>query len=171
MRKEYKETLQTLIQTDEFLEAIIRPEAEQSILEWDEGVKDVIKKEKEENEIMVESAQEKAIRTVVETGARSDEEMVASYGEDLGEGDKKTGASLEETVGEGAQTDAKSVRLAAPTLDTHFTLKESAFRCNKALQKSKVEQPWQNEIKVSLEVSPSTACQEERLEVFLLCEG
>ena len=39
--------------------------AEQSILEWDEGVKDVIKKEKEENEIMVESAQEKAIRTVV----------------------------------------------------------------------------------------------------------
>ena len=84
--------------------------AEQSILEWDEGVKDVIKKEKEENEIMVESAQEKAIRTVVETGARSDEEMVASYGEDLGEGDKKTGASLEETVGEGDQTDAKSAR-------------------------------------------------------------
>ena len=41
---------------------------------------------------------------------RSDEEMVASYGEDLGKGDKKTGASLEETVGEGAQTDAKSVR-------------------------------------------------------------
>ena len=38
---------------------------------------------------------------------RSDEEMVASYGEDLGKGDKKTGASLEETVGEGAQTDAK----------------------------------------------------------------
>lgn len=121
---------------------------------------------------MVESAQEKAIRTVVETGARSDEEMVASYGEDLGKGDKKTGASLEETVGEGAQqTDAKSARLAARTLDTHFTLKESAFRCNKALPKSKVEQPWQNEIKVSLEVSPSTACQEERLEVFLLCEG
>lgn len=44
--KEYKETLQTLIQTDEFLEAIIRPEAEQSILEWDEGVKDVIKKKR-----------------------------------------------------------------------------------------------------------------------------
>lgn len=41
-------------------------------------------------------------------------------------------------------------RLAAPTLDTHFTLKESAFRCNKALQKSKVEQPWQNEIKVEI---------------------
>ena len=60
--------------------------AEQSILEWDEGVKDVITKEKEENKIMVESAQEKAIRTVVETGARSDEEMVASSVEDLGEG-------------------------------------------------------------------------------------
>ena len=84
--------------------------AEQSILEWDEGVKDVIKKEKEENKIMVESAQEKAIRTVVETRARSDEEMVANSGEDLGEGDKKTGASLKETIGEGAQTDAKSVR-------------------------------------------------------------
>ena len=83
--------------------------AEQSILEWDEGVKDVITKEEEENEIMVESAQEKAIRTVVEAGARSDE-MVASSREDLGEGDKKTGASLEETVGEGAQTDAKSAR-------------------------------------------------------------
>ena len=41
-------------------------------------------------------------------------------------------------------------RLAAPTLDTHFTLKESAFRCNKALQKSKVERPWQNEIKVEI---------------------
>ena len=26
-------------------------------------------------------------------------------------------------------------------------------------------------LQVSLEVSPSTACQEERLEVFLLCEG
>ena len=51
--------------------------AEQSILEWDGGVKDVITKEKEENKIMVESAQEKAIRTVVETGARSDEKMVA----------------------------------------------------------------------------------------------
>ena len=84
--------------------------AEQSILEWDEGVKDMIKIEKEENKIMVESAQEKAIRTVVETEARSDEEMVANCGEDLGEGDKKTGASLEETVGEGAQTDAKSAR-------------------------------------------------------------
>ena len=84
--------------------------AEQSILEWDEGVKDLIKKEKEENEIIVESAQKKAIRTVVETGARSDEEMVASYGEDLGKGDKKTGASMEETVGEGAQTDAKGAR-------------------------------------------------------------
>ena len=84
--------------------------AEQSILEWDEGVKDLIKKEKEENEIIVESAQKKAIRTVVETGARSDKEMVASYGEDLGKGDKKTGASMEETVGEGAQTDAKSAR-------------------------------------------------------------
>ena len=84
--------------------------AEQSILEWDEGMKDLIKKEKEENEIIVECAQKEAIRTVVETGARSDEEMVASYGEDLGKGDKKTGASLEETVGEGAQTDAKSAR-------------------------------------------------------------
>ena len=41
-------------------------------------------------------------------------------------------------------------RLAAPTLDAHFTLKESAFRCNKALQKSKVERPWQNEIKVEI---------------------
>lgn len=69
-------------------------------------MKDVITKEKEENEIMVESAQEKAIRTAVETGARSDEEMVASSGEDLGEGDKKTSTSLEETVVEGAQTDA-----------------------------------------------------------------
>lgn len=76
--------------------------AEQSILEWDEGVKDLIKKEKEENEIIVESAQKKAIRTVVETGARSDEEMVASYGEDLGKGDK--------VLKEGAQTDAKSAR-------------------------------------------------------------
>ena len=84
--------------------------AEQSILEWDEGVKNAIKKEKEENKIMVESAQEKAIRTVVETEARSDEEMVANCGEDLGEGDKKTGASLEETVGERAQTDANSAR-------------------------------------------------------------
>ena len=41
-------------------------------------------------------------------------------------------------------------RLAALTLDTQFTLKESAFRCNKALQKSKVERPWQNEIKVEI---------------------
>ena len=41
-------------------------------------------------------------------------------------------------------------RLAASTLDAHFTLKESAFRCNKALPKSKVEQPWQNEIKVEI---------------------
>ena len=84
--------------------------AEQSILEWDEGVKDVIKKEKEENKIMVESAQEKAIRTVVETGARSDEEMVASSGEDLGGGNKKTGVSLAETVAEVPQAEGRGVR-------------------------------------------------------------
>lgn len=47
-------------------------------------------------------------------------------------------------------TSLEFYRLAAPTLDTHFTLKESAFRCNKALQKSKVERPWQNEIKVEI---------------------
>ena len=47
---------------------------------------------------------------MVETGARSDEEMVASSGEDLGEGDKKTGASLEETVAEVAQAEARGAR-------------------------------------------------------------
>ena len=80
--------------------------AVQSILEWDKGG-DMITKEKEENKFEVESVQEKAIRTVVETGARSDEEMVASSGEDLGEGDKKTGASLEETVAEVAQAEVR----------------------------------------------------------------
>ena len=44
---------------------------------------------------MVESIQVKAIRTVGETVARSDEEMVASSREDLGAGDKRTGISLD----------------------------------------------------------------------------
>ena len=65
--------------------------AVQSILEWDKGG-DVITKEKEENKFEVESVQEKAIRTVVETGA------------------KKTGASLEETVAEVAQAEARGAR-------------------------------------------------------------
>ena len=47
---------------------------------------------------------------MVETGARSDEEVVASSGEDLGEGGKKTGASLEETVAEVAQAEARGAR-------------------------------------------------------------
>ena len=84
--------------------------AEQSILEWDRGAKDVITKEKEENKTVVESVQEKANRTVVGTGARSDEEMVASSGEDLGGGNKKTGVSLAETVAEVPQAEGGGVR-------------------------------------------------------------
>lgn len=86
------------------------PIAEQSILEWDKGAKDVITKEKEENKTVVESVQEKANRTVVGTGARSDEEMVASSGEDLGGGNKKTGVSLVETVAEVPQAEGGGVR-------------------------------------------------------------
>ena len=84
--------------------------AEQSILEWDKGAKDVITKEKEENKTVVESVREKANRTVVGTGARSDEEMVASSGEDLGGGNKKTGVSLAETVAEVPQAEGGGVR-------------------------------------------------------------
>ena len=84
--------------------------AEQSILEWDKGAKDVITKEKEENKTVVESFEEKANRTVVGTGARSDEEMVASSGEDLGGGNKKTGVSLAETVAEVPQAEGGGVR-------------------------------------------------------------
>ena len=84
--------------------------AEQSILEWDKGAKDVITKEKEENKTMVESFEEKANRTVVGTGARSDEEMVASSGEDLVGGNKKTGVSLAETVAEVPQAEGGGVR-------------------------------------------------------------
>ena len=84
--------------------------AEQSILEWDKGAKDVITKEKEENKTVVESVQEKANRTVVGTGARSDEEMVASSGEDLGGGNKKTSVSLAETVAEVPQAEGGGVR-------------------------------------------------------------
>ena len=84
--------------------------AEQSILEWDKGAKDVITKEKEENKTVVESVQEKANRTVVGTGARSDEEMVASSGEDLGGGNKTTGVSLAETVAEVPQAEGGGVR-------------------------------------------------------------
>ena len=79
--------------------------AEQSILEWDKGAKDVITKEKEENKTVVESVQGKANRTVVGTGARSDEEMVASSGEDLEGGNKRTGVSLAETVAEVPQAE------------------------------------------------------------------
>ena len=84
--------------------------AEQSILEWDKGAKDVITKEKEENKTVVESVQGKANRTVVGTGARSDEEMVASSGADLGGGNKKTGVSLAETVAEVPQAEGGDVR-------------------------------------------------------------
>ena len=84
--------------------------AEQSILEWDKGAKDVITKEKEENKTVVESVQEKANRTVVGTGARSDEEMVASSGEDLGGGNKRTVVSLAETVAEVPQAEGGGVR-------------------------------------------------------------
>ena len=84
--------------------------AEQSILEWDKGAKDVITKEKEENKTVVESVQEKANRTVVGTGARSDEEMVASSGADLGGGNKKTGVSLAETEAEVPQAEGGGVR-------------------------------------------------------------
>ena len=84
--------------------------AEQSILEWDKGAKDVITKEKEENKTVVESVQGKANRTVVGTGARSDEEMVASSGEDLGGGNKRTGVSLAETVAEVPQAEGGGVR-------------------------------------------------------------
>lgn len=84
--------------------------AEQSILVWDKGAKDVITKEKEENKTVVESVQEKANWTVVGTGARSDEEMMASSGEDLGGGNKKTGVSLAETVAEVPQAEGGGVR-------------------------------------------------------------
>ena len=84
--------------------------AEQSILEWDKGAKDVITKEKEENKTVVESVQGKANRTVVGTGARSDEEMVGSSGEDLGGGNKRTGVSLAETVAEVPQAEGGGVR-------------------------------------------------------------
>ena len=84
--------------------------AEQSILEWDKGAKDVITKEKEENKTVVESVQEKANWTVVGTGARSDEEMMTSSGEDLGGGNKKTGVSLAETVAEVPQAEGGGVR-------------------------------------------------------------
>ena len=84
--------------------------AEQSILEWDKGAKDVITKEKEEYKTVVESVQGKANRTVVGTGARSDEEMVASSGEDLGGGNKRTGVSLAETIAEVPQAEGGGVR-------------------------------------------------------------
>ena len=84
--------------------------AEQSILEWDKGAKDVITKEKEENKTVVESVQGKANRTVVGTGARSDEEMVASSGEELGGGNKRTVVSLAETVAEVPQAEGGGVR-------------------------------------------------------------
>ena len=66
-------------------------------------MKDVVKKKKEE------SAQKKAIRTVMETEARCDEEMAASSGEDLWARDENTDVSWEETA-KVAQTEAGSSR-------------------------------------------------------------
>ena len=55
-------------------------------------------------------SRESKLRTVVGTGARSDEEMVASSGEDLGGGNKRTGVSLAETVAEVPQAEGGGVR-------------------------------------------------------------
>ena len=59
---------------------------------------------------MVESVQVKAIWTVAETGARSDEEMVASCGEDLGAGDIEYRCISGGKVTEVAQTEAGGAR-------------------------------------------------------------